>query len=283
MAYVFPYDTDEFAGSGRATYYALGLGARLHLLPSLRTGDLWIGGGPDLVITGDLVRAGLNGGAGLDLAVGESGLTVGPFTRYVHVFQPNGGSQGGADGRVFQIGVALTWGPRPSPEPEPEVTPEPEPEPQVTPEPEPEPEPEITPEPEPEVIPEPEPAAESVPLPQRVPFGFNSDYIGQRGEGTLREVASALRRRPDIEQVRIVGHSDDLGDADYNRDLSERRARNVARWLVEHGIDANRLTTIGVGASQPRVQGSTPEELAPNRRVEFEVLPPPSGIAGGGR
>jgi OOP family OmpA-OmpF porin len=70
-------------------------------------------------------------------------------------------------------------------------------------------------------------------------------------------------------QVRVEGHTDWTGPEAYNQGLSERRAASVKRYLVEHGVDASRLTTRGFGESQPIAPNTTREGRARNRRVEL--------------
>lgn len=69
----------------------------------------------------------------------------------------------------------------------------------------------------------------------------------------------------------IIGHSDAMGDADYNQLLSEQRARAVADYLVRRGVDAARLIVEGRGASQPIADNDTIGGRAANRRIEFEL------------
>ena len=69
----------------------------------------------------------------------------------------------------------------------------------------------------------------------------------------------------------IIGHSDAMGDADYNQALSEQRARAVADYLVERGVDASRLLVEGRGASEPIADNDTIGGRARNRRIEFEL------------
>jgi outer membrane protein OmpA-like peptidoglycan-associated protein len=100
-------------------------------------------------------------------------------------------------------------------------------------------------------------------------FAFNSDHIRDQSEPTLKEIAQVLRRHPDW-QLAIEGHTDSIGGASYNLDLSQRRAASVRSALVSrYGIKDERLTTGGAGASQPKETNSTLEGRARNRRVEL--------------
>lgn len=84
----------------------------------------------------------------------------------------------------------------------------------------------------------------------------------------LDEVVTTLKEFPEV-TLDIQGHTDsDASDA-YNIDLSRRRATSVKNYLVEHGIDANRLTTSWYGERRPLVPNTTPANKAKNRRIEF--------------
>lgn len=72
--------------------------------------------------------------------------------------------------------------------------------------------------------------------------------------------------------VYVYGHTDNVGTAEYNMDLSERRAKSVRDYLVEAGIDPSIITTKGFGQTRPLVKGSSPEARAKNRRVEIGVI-----------
>ena len=67
----------------------------------------------------------------------------------------------------------------------------------------------------------------------------------------------------------VVGHTDDVGALDYNRDLSLRRAETVVTALREAGIDGQRLTALGVGPATPVGNNETDKGRASNRRVEL--------------
>jgi outer membrane protein OmpA-like peptidoglycan-associated protein len=97
----------------------------------------------------------------------------------------------------------------------------------------------------------------------------------------LGEVVALLKATPGIKKMRVEGHTDNHGGADYNLDLSKRRAASVRTWLVQHGIDPNRLVSEGYGLTQPIQTNDTVEGRAANRRVEFKILEEDTG--GGGK
>ena len=71
--------------------------------------------------------------------------------------------------------------------------------------------------------------------------------------------------------VDIEGHTDDVGRAEENLDLSKRRASVVADYLIEKGVSSKRLHPRGFGQERPKAQNSTAEGRALNRRTEFTV------------
>jgi OOP family OmpA-OmpF porin len=71
-------------------------------------------------------------------------------------------------------------------------------------------------------------------------------------------------------KLTIEGHTDNVGDAKANHDLSHRRAKAVTQYLVDkHGIDASRLQSTGFGDKKPTAKNDTPEGRQQNRRVEL--------------
>jgi outer membrane protein OmpA-like peptidoglycan-associated protein len=107
---------------------------------------------------------------------------------------------------------------------------------------------------------------QSIALP--VQFAFDSAEILPRARAQLDAVAQGIKMLPEASRVLIEGHTDALGTHQYNLLLSRKRAEAVKRYLVtEHGLDAQRLKTVGYGEARP-VDGedaSKPE----NRRVQF--------------
>ena len=86
-----------------------------------------------------------------------------------------------------------------------------------------------------------------------------------------REVLPVLQRNPEL-VLRVDGHTDSQGSADYNLRLSESRADAVRRRLVAAGIDAARVTTKGFGESQPVASNGDAEGRRKNRRTELTVV-----------
>jgi outer membrane protein OmpA-like peptidoglycan-associated protein len=71
--------------------------------------------------------------------------------------------------------------------------------------------------------------------------------------------------------IEVLGHTDNKGSDDYNQGLSERRAAAAAAYLRSEGIASSRLSTRGLGESDPKASNDTEAGRAENRRVEFVV------------
>lgn len=106
---------------------------------------------------------------------------------------------------------------------------------------------------------------------QNVNFELNSNVLTGESQGVLDEVATSLKSRSDISGIQVVGHTDSSGAAAYNQSLSEKRAKAVADYLVSQGVDGSRLSSKGMGESQPIADNGTTEGRLSNRRVELQV------------
>ena len=101
----------------------------------------------------------------------------------------------------------------------------------------------------------------------KINFATNSSVIEADYLDEIQEVSDFMREYPQTSVV-IEGHTDDRGQADYNQQLSEKRARNVAATLVNRfGVDAERVTSAGYGEARPAASNATAEGRAANRRV----------------
>jgi hypothetical protein len=111
-----------------------------------------------------------------------------------------------------------------------------------------------------------------MPVLESVYFEFDRFSIPGKFHPALERDARLLSEHPGL-SVMVAGHTDALGSESYNVELSEKRARSVAEYLVKKGISASRLTAIGFGESQPIADNRTPQGRAWNRRVQFEAAP----------
>jgi outer membrane protein OmpA-like peptidoglycan-associated protein len=103
-------------------------------------------------------------------------------------------------------------------------------------------------------------------------FNTNSTEIKPGFHSTLDKIADVVVRYGKT-SLTIAGHTDDVGSAQYNQSLSERRALSVAQYLEAKKVNPVRLATVGKGESMPIASNSTEGGRAENRRVEIYVEP----------
>jgi OOP family OmpA-OmpF porin len=103
-----------------------------------------------------------------------------------------------------------------------------------------------------------------------VQFKTDSDEILPESHPMLREVSNVMKTNPGME-IHVAGHSDSTGDAEYNRELSDRRAHSVRKFIIEQGVDDDRLDAKGYGEDQPVADNESEEGRRKNRRVEFQL------------
>ena len=109
-------------------------------------------------------------------------------------------------------------------------------------------------------------------MPEAILFAFDSDAVRAVLRSDLQVLATSLNKYP-ASTVRVVGHTDNVGTAAYNQDLSERRAANVGAILVSSGVTRSRVVTIGQGESQPIASNLNDAGRAQNRRVDIIITP----------
>lgn len=184
---------------------------------------------------------------------------------------------------VVSLGLNFALGQkaRPAPKPEPVVQLAPTPAPEPAPAPAPKPAPVPTPAPEPQPVApavktkqaaqlEQSKSGDVIVILEGVNFEFDSARLRPDAIVILDEAVTVLNRRKDI-NMDIVGHTCSIGTEQYNQGLSERRARSVYDYLVNHGIASERLTTQGYGETRPAYSNATREGRAKNRRVELHI------------
>jgi outer membrane protein OmpA-like peptidoglycan-associated protein len=247
--------------------------------PRLQHGWLWVDFGAGYVRTGTRNRVGFGATVGAELLI--RGVGVGPFVGYRQVVQPDTATAA-ADARYLVAGLAVTFGRRPlAPLPPPLPPPPPPPAP-------PPPAPPPPPPPVAESAPAPDPERDVIPVIDDTapvylkesfievgqPIHFQTDRAKLRGDARapLKALVDFLQARPELRQVLVAGFCDERGTAEYNQALSERRAANVVRYLVRHGVRPERLIARGYGTADPVAIGRAPDALARNRRVQFKVL-----------
>ena len=102
-------------------------------------------------------------------------------------------------------------------------------------------------------------------------FEFNKFNVGPKAQGYLDEIVDWLVANPKV-NVEIGGHTDGIGSQEYNQKLSEQRAKTVYNYLVEHGVNKNRLSYKGYGKLEPIADNSTESGRQQNRRVELKII-----------
>jgi OOP family OmpA-OmpF porin len=109
-------------------------------------------------------------------------------------------------------------------------------------------------------------------LSQQVQFETGTAVLRAESDRVLSEVARILADHPEIELIEVQGHTDEVGTADYNRQLGQSRATSVVDWLVQHGIKRDRLAPKGYGSDRPIADNASDAGRQKNRRVEFQIL-----------
>jgi OOP family OmpA-OmpF porin len=101
-------------------------------------------------------------------------------------------------------------------------------------------------------------------------FGFAATQLTPESVSTLNEVASILKAYPTA-TVRVESHTDNIGTAESNLQLSEARSTTVRDMLIERGVDGARVETAGLGQANPIASNDTQEGRAKNRRTDIVV------------
>src|SRR5438270_12364176 len=131
-------------------------------------------------------------------------------------------------------------------------------------------------------------ATATKPAPKRVPFSISTDALFDFDSATLKPAGRAVLDKlesqlahADYRSVEITGHTDRIGAPGYNRHLSERRAQAVRDYLADRGLDLRKITTKGVGSTEPNTAkdhcrglhgAHLIECLQPDRYAEVQVL-----------
>jgi OmpA-OmpF porin, OOP family len=144
--------------------------------------------------------------------------------------------------------------------------------------PEPAPIPVAEPAPAPEPAPMCEEKLETITIESERLFGFDKAVIREEGKVSLDETAEKIKANPAITNVLVTGHTDYLGSYEYNQKLSEARAKQVAEYLAEKGVNTGIITSTGRGEAVPvvacdgiKARKALIECLQPNRRVTVEA------------
>jgi len=99
-------------------------------------------------------------------------------------------------------------------------------------------------------------------------FDFKSSDLSPEAKAQLQKVVEAIAKHPSA-NIRVEGHTDSVGSEKRNERLSRLRALSVKAFLVEHGVEASRISTKGFGSSKPIADNKTEEGRSQNRRVDI--------------
>jgi outer membrane protein OmpA-like peptidoglycan-associated protein len=106
---------------------------------------------------------------------------------------------------------------------------------------------------------------------KNVQFAYNSVELNNISEVELSRLIKFLQANPRA-NIEILGHTDDQGSDQYNNQLSLRRARSVVKFLIESGINKNRMKASGFGKTLPLINSTDEMARSINRRVEVKLL-----------
>jgi hypothetical protein len=116
--------------------------------------------------------------------------------------------------------------------------------------------------------------AADLPTPDELAAKFSGDRatapVTDLGKGQVYLAAQRLKEKANI-TIAIEGHTDDIGNSEYNEKLGMRRAETVAKELASLGVDPGRMSAASVGEAKPLIGQDTGWARAVNRRVEFQV------------
>ncbi len=108
-------------------------------------------------------------------------------------------------------------------------------------------------------------------------FAFDSANLRTASRENLDKLTTIINRDDDTILL-IVGHTDSVGDADYNMELSQRRAQSAADYMISQGLAESRVQTDGRGETEPIADNETDDGRQENRRVEVAIYASPEYV-----
>jgi OOP family OmpA-OmpF porin len=103
----------------------------------------------------------------------------------------------------------------------------------------------------------------------RINFDFDKAYVKKIYYNDIKKVALAIKSNPKIKKIEVAGHTDNIGTKKYNKKLSLKRAKAVAKLLIKFGVNPKMIVVKGYGEDYPLVPNTTSTNRALNRRVEI--------------
>lgn len=110
-------------------------------------------------------------------------------------------------------------------------------------------------------------------MPGNITFATAQSSVRADFYPVLDAVADVLKEYKDT-SITVSGHTDNVGAAAYNQNLSQQRASSVAGYLVNRGVAGNRVSAFGAGMNQPIASNANEAGRSQNRRVEVVINPP---------
>lgn len=115
-------------------------------------------------------------------------------------------------------------------------------------------------------------STEEIKITDYVHFETGAAKILPRSFNVLDQVVAVIFENPQIKNVQIQGHTDDVGSQELNLELSQKRADAVRDYFIEKGVAPERLTARGFGSQQPLLPNTSSRNRSLNRRVEFKIV-----------
>lgn len=103
-------------------------------------------------------------------------------------------------------------------------------------------------------------------------FDFNKTDLSEDAKASLKDLVKGIEDMPDA-NIRVYGHTDNIGSDEANQAVSSERAKTVAAFLEKEGISGDHIVTEGLSSKYPAADNSTEAGRAKNRRVEIYVIP----------
>jgi OOP family OmpA-OmpF porin len=107
---------------------------------------------------------------------------------------------------------------------------------------------------------------------EKIQFDYDKAVNKDASFSLMNEIADVIKKNPQLKHIRIEGHASSEGNAQHNKQLSDDRAKSVMKYLVDHGIPAAELASVGYGSEKPIADNTTEDGREKNRRVEFMIL-----------
>ncbi len=105
-------------------------------------------------------------------------------------------------------------------------------------------------------------------------FDFDKSNITAKAAFELDKLVQIMNKYPEM-MIKVTSHTDMRGSDSYNEALSDRRAKTTVQYVISEGIDASRISGVGMGEKEPKVDcggGCTEEQFQMNRRSEFLIV-----------